>query len=72
VKAMVGLDIAPQYWLLVMVLIQIPLSWIRDISHLTITNSIVNALILYGLITCLGFTLQEATQGDSSKALMNI
>jgi len=72
VMAMFGLDIALQYWLVVMVLIQIPLSWIRDISHFTITNSIANFLILYSNVTCLGFAVEEATQGDHSEALTNV
>jgi proton-coupled amino acid transporter len=72
VVAMLGIDISPQYWLIFMVLIQIPLSWIRDISHFIITNSIANFLILYGLITCLGFALGEAIQGDTDEAIVNI
>lgn len=43
-----------------MVLVQIPLSWIQDIRHLTVTNALANFLIMYGLITCLGFAFQEA------------
>ena len=44
-----------------MVAVQIPLSWIRDIRKLTLTNFLANALILYGLITCLFLSLKEAT-----------
>lgn len=72
IQEMFGVDIAPQYWLILMVLIQIPLSWIRDISHFTITNSVANFLILYGLVTCLGFAMKEATQGDNDTALVNM
>lgn len=72
VKSMIGVDISPQFWLVLMVLIQIPLSWIRDISHFTITNSIANLLILYGLVTCLGFAVEEATRGTSENALENV
>ena len=43
-----------------MVLVQIPLSWIQEIRHLTVTNALANSLIVYGLITCLGFAFQEA------------
>lgn len=50
-----GWNIKPQLWLIVMVLIQIPLSWIRDIRKFTLTNLLANVLILYGLITCLSF-----------------
>jgi proton-coupled amino acid transporter len=44
-----------------MVIVQIPLSWIRDIRHLTVTNALANALIMYGLITCLVFAFGNAT-----------
>lgn len=50
-----GWNVRPNIWLIVMVMIQIPLSWIRDIRKFTITNLLANALILYGLITCLSF-----------------
>ena len=43
-----------------MVVIQVPLSWIRDIRKLTMTNFLANALILYGLITCLVLSLKQA------------
>jgi proton-coupled amino acid transporter len=55
------IQIPPAYWLVFMVALQIPLSWIRDIRKLTPTNAVANALILYGLITCLFFALQQAT-----------
>jgi proton-coupled amino acid transporter len=45
-----------------MLLLQIPMSWIRDIRKLTVTNALANALILYGLITCLVFALGNAVQ----------
>jgi proton-coupled amino acid transporter len=45
-----------------MLMIQIPLSWIRDIRKLTPTNALANALILYGLLVCLGFALMTAIQ----------
>ena len=47
-----------------MLLFQIPLSWIRDIRKLTITNLIANILILYGLIACLGFAISTAARSD--------
>jgi len=43
-----------------MVAIQVPLSWIRDIRKLTLTNFLANVLILYGLCTCLVLSLQQA------------
>lgn len=72
VQSMAGVNISPNVWLVVMVLIQIPLCWIRDISHFTITNSIANLMILYGLVTCLGFAIQEAVQGASAVAMVNV
>ena len=72
VMAMFGVDVPPQCWLIFMVLVQIPLSWIRDISHFTVTNSIANFFILYGLITCMGFAFGESIQGDADEAVVNI
>ena len=45
-----------------MVCLQIPLSWIRDIRKFATTNAVANALILYGLILCLWFALEESTE----------
>jgi proton-coupled amino acid transporter len=58
-----GLNVQARTWLLVMIFIQVPLSWIKDIRKLTLTNLVANALILYGLITCLGFAVKESVQG---------
>jgi proton-coupled amino acid transporter len=66
-----GLDIAPEWWLIVMVGLQIPLSWIQDIRKLTPTNLLANLCILYGLITCLGFAISKATSGPS-RPLVNV
>jgi len=55
-----GWEVSTSFFLSLMVLVQIPLSWIRDIRHLTVTNGIANSLIMYGLITCLGFAFQNA------------
>eukprot|EP00531_Pseudo-nitzschia_arenysensis_P018241 CAMPEP_0116141832 /NCGR_PEP_ID=MMETSP0329-20121206/14585_1 /TAXON_ID=697910 /ORGANISM="Pseudo-nitzschia arenysensis, Strain B593" /LENGTH=580 /DNA_ID=CAMNT_0003637027 /DNA_START=73 /DNA_END=1811 /DNA_ORIENTATION=- len=46
--------------LFLMVLVQIPLSWIREIRHLTVTNALANSLIMYGLILCVIFAFEEA------------
>lgn len=56
-----GIYISPEWFLVVMVAIQIPLSWIRDIRKLTMTNALANSLILYGLITCVVLSLKQAT-----------
>ena len=62
-----GLDIPASYFMAIMLLFQIPLSWIRDIRKLTVTNLVANILILYGLITCLGFAFSTAIQSDSGR-----
>jgi len=59
-QTLFGVNIPAQVWLLAMIGIQIPLSWIRDIRKLTPTNLLANMLILYGLVTCLGFAVTEA------------
>ena len=64
---LLGLDIAPKYFMIVMLVCQIPLSWIRDIRKLTITNLIANILIFYGLLTCLGFAAKNATVSASGR-----
>ncbi len=53
-------DILTTNFLILMTLVQIPLSWIREIRHLTLTNALANSLIMYGLILCLAFSFQEA------------
>lgn len=60
-------DIPPTYFMSVMLVFQIPMSWIRDIRKLTITNLLANILILYGLITCLGFALANALQSEEGR-----
>ena len=52
-------NISTNWTLVLMVAIQIPLSWIRDIRRLTVTNLLANILILYGLVTCLGFAVDD-------------
>jgi proton-coupled amino acid transporter len=54
-----NINLSPQIWLGIMVLIEIPLSWITDIRKLTCTNFAANILILYGLMLCLGFAFEE-------------
>jgi hypothetical protein len=71
-RRLAGISIRPEWFLVVMVVIQVPLSWIRDIRKLTLTNFLANALILYGLITCLVLSLKQATTakgGDVSSGV---
>lgn len=62
-----GVDIPPTYFMTVMLVFQIPMSWIRDIRKLTVTNLLANILILYGLITCLGFALANAVESEEGR-----
>jgi proton-coupled amino acid transporter len=64
------INIPPETWLILMVACQVPLSWIRDIRKLTPTNALANALILYGLITCLCFAMREATTPDNTDIIV--
>lgn len=64
---LLGLDIPPSYFMIVMLVCQIPMSWIRDIRKLTVTNLLANVLILYGLITCLGFALVNAIESTMGR-----
>lgn len=48
-EALFGITIPKLYFLVAMVLVEIPLSWIRDIRKLTPTNVVATALIVYGL-----------------------
>jgi len=51
-------DISTNWTLVLMMAIQIPLSFIKDIRRLTVTNLLANILILYGLVTCLWFAAE--------------
>lgn len=67
-----GLNIAPEWFLIVMVMMQVPLSWIRDIRKLTMTNFLANLLILYGLITCVVLSLKQAVSTTEGTTLETI
>jgi solute carrier family 36 (proton-coupled amino acid transporter) len=66
-KNLTGHDVDASYFVTVMLAFQIPLSWIRDIRKLTITNLLANILILYGLITCLGFAFSNAIISEEGR-----
>jgi proton-coupled amino acid transporter len=63
-----GLYLPAYYFTAIMVLFQIPLSWIRDIRKLTLTNLIANILILYGLIACLVFAFTDAISSKEGRS----
>jgi len=48
-------DVPIKWLVFVMVLVELPLSWLKDIRRLASTNMFANFLILYGLLCCLGF-----------------
>eukprot|EP00578_Thalassiosira_sp_NH16_P020939 CAMPEP_0181086462 /NCGR_PEP_ID=MMETSP1071-20121207/5762_1 /TAXON_ID=35127 /ORGANISM="Thalassiosira sp., Strain NH16" /LENGTH=504 /DNA_ID=CAMNT_0023168305 /DNA_START=39 /DNA_END=1550 /DNA_ORIENTATION=+ len=52
-------DVSAGRALAFMVALEVPMSWIRDIRRLTATNLLANILILYGLVTCLGFAVDD-------------
>ena len=62
-----GWIIPPSYFMVVMLVLQIPLSWIRDIRKLTITNLMANLLIMFGLTICLGFAVSSAISSSSGR-----
>ena len=62
-----GYHVDASYFIIVMLIVEIPMSWIRDIRKLTITNLLANVLILYGLITCMGFALSNAINSDAGR-----
>jgi len=64
-RSLTGETVSPLIFLVAMLLLQIPLSWIQDIRKLTVTNALANALILYGLLTCLGFASMASTASSS-------
>mmetsp|Transcript_3224 Transcript_3224/g.4637 ORF Transcript_3224/g.4637 Transcript_3224/m.4637 type:complete len:622 (+) Transcript_3224:288-2153(+) len=70
-----NVDIPHTVWLLLMVIVQIPLSWIRDIRRLTVTNLLANVLILFGLTSCLGLAMRQMGEenggaGDESTSFL--
>mmetsp|Transcript_1650 Transcript_1650/g.4411 ORF Transcript_1650/g.4411 Transcript_1650/m.4411 type:complete len:583 (-) Transcript_1650:117-1865(-) len=64
-RAMTGLRVKQEYFLVCMVLMEIPFSWVRDIRKLTPTNILATILIAFGLASCLGIALFK-DYGDSN------
>ncbi|CAB9527965.1 Vacuolar amino acid transporter 4 [Seminavis robusta] len=48
-EALLGITIPKEYYLALVLIIEIPLSWIKDIRKLTPTNVVATGLIAYGL-----------------------
>jgi len=57
-----GVEVQKEYFLLAMLLVEIPLSWIRDIRKLTRPNVIATVLIAYGLSFVLVMAFYEGMQ----------
>jgi proton-coupled amino acid transporter len=74
IRALFGLEVPKLYFLLAMLLIEIPLSWIQDIRKLTTTNIIATLLIAYGLVSCLiiALTYSYGTKEDASSLFQSI
>ena len=66
-----GYDLPATYFISIMLLFQIPLSWIRDIRKLTLTNLLANILLLYGLITCLKLAFNNAVSSDVGRSALD-
>lgn len=56
-RVLFGLDVDKTIFLVLMVAIEVPLAWIRDIRKLTSTNILATFLIAYGLASCLIISL---------------
>ena len=63
-----GYNLPASHFISIMLFFQIPLSWIRDIRKLAMTNLVANVLILYGLITCLCFAFATATRSTDGRS----
>mmetsp|Transcript_11609 Transcript_11609/g.27810 ORF Transcript_11609/g.27810 Transcript_11609/m.27810 type:complete len:569 (+) Transcript_11609:161-1867(+) len=67
VRILTGNDVPMLYFLWLMVVVEIPLSWIQNVRHFTITNVLANFLILYGLLTCLGFAANNLIESSTTE-----
>eukprot|EP00957_Ditylum_brightwellii_P080150 6096149-Ditylum_brightwellii.AAC.1 len=65
-----GINVPFYVFLIAMVMIEIPLSWIRDIRKLTPTNVLATLLIVYGLVSCLAIALFWRGDQESSVTLI--
>jgi proton-coupled amino acid transporter len=72
VKVLFGYQVDKLYFLIGMVLVEIPLSWIRDIRKLTPTNILATFLIAYGLVSCLAIAWTVAIQDPNSTLIERI
>ncbi len=74
-QALFGIDVPKTYFLIGMLLIEIPCTWIRDIRRLTPFNVLATILIVYGLGSCLvisfafSYAQKEETMFESLTSL---
>lgn len=52
-------DVTPQWFVLVILVVQIPLSWIVDMRYFSVGNLLASFLILYGLGVCIYLAVQQ-------------
>jgi len=57
VKELFSLHVPFWVFVLIMACVEIPLSWIRNIKRLTLTNMISLTLVLFGVMSCLAYAL---------------
>jgi proton-coupled amino acid transporter len=72
VRALFGVEIDKVVFLILMIAIEVPLSWIRDIRKLTPTNILATFLIAYGLLSCLCIAFVATLQDPNSNLLQRI
>jgi hypothetical protein len=65
-RALFGWEVDKTVFLIFMVLVEIPLSWIRDIRKLTPYNVLATFLTAYGLISCLVIAFWEIGKDPNS------
>ncbi len=66
VRVLLGVQVDKVVFLILMVAVEIPLSWIRDIRKLTPTNILATFLIAYGLLSCLCIALASTLNSDTN------
>jgi len=67
--ALFGWDVYKTVFLVAMVMIEVPLSWIRDIRRLTPFNVMATLLIAYGLFSCLVLAFWQIAKESESTYL---
>lgn len=72
IKALFGLEVEKVVFLVLMIAIEIPLTWIRDIRKLTPTNVLATFLIAYGLVSCLAIAYSVVIQDPNSTIVKRI